>query len=91
MSTERSLRPDAPSALSRVPAPTAARRPVAAIAAEYQRRGENMAIAVTTDMGIPPANSRVAVDAAVLQFSSLANLLARSWPPIEDRLQILIN
>ena len=47
-----------------------------AIAAEYQRRGEEMALAVTTDMGMPLANSRMAVGAAVLQFSSLAGLLA---------------
>src|SRR6516162_8231582 len=47
-----------------------------AIAAEYRRRGEEMALAVTTDMGMPLANSRMAVGAAVLQFSSLAGLLA---------------
>jgi aldehyde dehydrogenase (NAD+) len=47
-----------------------------AVAAEYTRRGEDMAVAVTTDMGIPLANSRVAVAAGAFQFSSLADVLA---------------
>jgi aldehyde dehydrogenase (NAD+) len=45
------------------------------IASRYSRRGEDMAMAVTIDMGIPLAHSRVAVSAAVSQFSMLAEVL----------------
>jgi len=47
-----------------------------AVAAEYERRNEDMAIAVTTDIGMSLANSRVAVGAAIFQFSTLADVLA---------------
>ncbi|CAL8973637.1 Putative aldehyde dehydrogenase [Propionicimonas sp. T2.31MG-18] len=45
------------------------------IAAEFTRRAEDMAIAVTTDMGIPIAGSRIAVGAAILQFTSMIDTL----------------
>ncbi|WP_116953621.1 aldehyde dehydrogenase family protein [Jiangella endophytica] len=42
-----------------------------AIAAEYARRTEEMALAVTTDIGMPLAGSRTAVQAALFQFQQL--------------------
>jgi aldehyde dehydrogenase (NAD+) len=44
-----------------------------AIAAEYARRLEDMASAVTTDMGMPLANSRMAVQAALFQVQQLVD------------------
>ena len=48
-----------------------------AISAEYARRAEDMALAVTTDMGMPLAGSRMAVQAALFQFKQLVDSLPK--------------
>ena len=48
-----------------------------AISAEYARRAEDMALAVTTDMGMPLAGSRMAVQAALFQFKQLVDGLPK--------------
>jgi aldehyde dehydrogenase (NAD+) len=44
-----------------------------AIAAEYASHSEDMALAVTTDMGMPLANSTIAVPAALFQIQQLVD------------------
>ena len=47
------------------------------VVAEFEKRAEDMTVAVTTDMGMPVANSRVTTGAAIFQFTDAIELLRR--------------
>ncbi|WP_027929180.1 aldehyde dehydrogenase family protein [Amycolatopsis thermoflava] len=57
---------------------------LAAIAAEYERRAEDMALAVTADIGTPLAIARITAQAGVGQFRELAEALP-AYPFEEHR------
>lgn len=54
------------------------------ISAQLKARAEDLAAAVTLDMGMPLANSRIAVGAAQLQFEAMIELLG-SYPFTSER------
>lgn len=59
------------------------------ISAQLKARAEDLAAAVTLDMGMPLANSRIAVGAAQLQFEAMIELLG-SYPFTSERDGIIL-